>query len=187
MQSSDWVTATIALLALSLSTWSWIRDRTRQQDRDDFEKRSTKEAAEIQRQLLEIEETRHGWEQEQRKTEESAQHRADEESRTASFNIRFGFRDSAQTWARIIATNNGPADARNVELDVFAERDGKRVEIDPIRGEDYRTANRLQPNESVHLGTAFSFASPSVADLRYRVTWTDDRGDHTTDGQVPLH
>lgn len=187
MQTIDWVTTAIAVIALAISAWSFFHDRNRQKTRDEFERRSTQEAAEIQRQLLEIEETRHRWEQEQRNAEESTQRRTDEEARTAAFTVRFGYRDSTRTWARIIATNNGPADARDVELEVFAEKGGRRVDIEPIRGEDYLTAERLQPNESVHFGVAFSLAFPSAADLRYRITWMDGRGSQAMEGRVPVH
>lgn len=98
-------------------------------------------------------------------------------SQAANLKVRFGFRDSAHTWARVIATNYGPADARDVELEVWGERDGRgRIPVVPIRGEDYSKAAVLQPNESIHIGIAFTFGSPSPEDLRYHVSWVDDRG-----------
>ncbi|NIA25564.1 MAG: hypothetical protein GWP04_08325 [Gammaproteobacteria bacterium] len=193
MSLSEWVTAGVALAALVLGVVNFIVERNRAEDatvrereRDAFEQRTTEEAVEIQRSLFEIEERRHEWEREQRAAEAVASLRADETARTAAMKVRFAYRDSARTWARILATNYGPADASDVALDVYARQDGKTVEVEPVGGTDYRTADRLQPNESVHVGVAFTFGSPQPEDLRYRLSWVDGRGEQTDEGQVPI-
>ena len=193
MSLSEWVTAGVALAALVLGVVNFIVERNRAKDatvrerkRDAFERRTTEEAVEIQRRLFEIEERRHQWEQEQRAAEAAASLRAETAERTAAMKVRFAYRDSARTWARILATNYGPADASDVVLDVYARKDGKRVEVEPVGGTDYRTAERLRPNESVHVGVAFTMGSPQPEDLRYRLSWVDGRGEQTDEGQVPI-
>lgn len=115
------------------------------------------------------------------------QQREDEEGAMATdFSIRSGYRDSAHTWARVIATSEGPALARDVALDVWYEVHGERIEVQTLEGQGDRSARRLAPNESVHGAILFSLASPSTHTLRYRVSWTDDRGSQTKEGQVPL-
>lgn len=197
MESADWVTGVLALAALGLGVLnSAIASRRhkasvkREKDRDAFERRTTSEAVEIERKLLEIEEDRHAHEQATRESEASEASQAEEESKIADLIVRFAYRDSARTWGRVIATNVGPADARTVELELWAERPGtsERVEVEPIRGEDYSTAPRLRPNESVHIGLAFSMGSPAPEDLRYQTYWVDDRSvDQSRIGRVPVH
>ena len=51
---------------------------------------------------------------------------------------------------------------------------------------DYRSADRPQPTESVHVGVAFSSGSPQPEDLRYQLSWVDCRGDQTLQGRVPI-
>ncbi len=193
MDPADWVTGVIALAALLLGIANFIVKRNRakdtevrEQERDEFERRTTEEAVVIQRKLFEIEEQRHEWEQEQRAAEAAESERADEDAQTAEMSVRFAYRDSARTWARILATNYGPADATDVALDIYAEQDGGTVEVEPVGGTDYRTADLLQPSESVHVGVAFSFGSPQPEDLRYRLSWVDGRGEQTSDGRVPI-
>lgn len=84
----------------------------------------------LQRRLLEIEETRHDWERRGRINEEEEERCRLEISRTAAFTVTFAFRDSAKTWARIIARNNGPALARSVRLDVWGVSVDGRAEVD---------------------------------------------------------
>jgi hypothetical protein len=71
----------------------------------------TEEAVTIQRKLADIEAERHRWELEGRNHAAAAREQAEEQARSATFQIRFAYRDSAQTWARIVATNDGQADA----------------------------------------------------------------------------
>ncbi|NOX24319.1 MAG: hypothetical protein GXP36_14670 [Actinobacteria bacterium] len=193
MSLSEWVTAGVAFAALVLGIVNFIVERNRAEDatvrerqRDEFERRTTEEAVVIQRSLLEIEGRRHNWEQERRAAEATESLRSDEAARTAAMRVRFAYRDSTKTWARILATNHGPADASDVALDVYAEKDGETVEVEPVGGTDYRTADRLQPNESVHVGVAFTFGSPQPEDLRYRLSWVDGRGEQTEEGRVPI-
>jgi len=193
VDQTDLVTGGIAFAALLLGVANLIVERkrakaaaARQRERDEFERRTTEEAVEIQRKLFEIEEQRHDWEQEQRAAEANERLQAEEEASTAAMSIRFAYRDSKKTWARILGTNNGPADATDVNLDIFAEKDGRTVQVEPVAGTDYRTADRLQPSESVHVGVAFTFGSPQPEDLRYRISWVDSRGEQTVGGRVPV-
>ncbi len=193
MSLSEWITAGVAVAALFFGIANSIVERNgakdatvRERERDAFERRTIEEAVEIQRSLFEIEERRYDWEQEQRAAEATERLCADEAARTAAMRVRFAYRDSAKTWARILVTNYGPADASDVALDVYARKDGKTVEVEPVGGTDYRTADRLQPNESVHVGVAFTFGSPQPEDLRYRLSWVDGRGEQTREGQVPI-
>jgi hypothetical protein len=190
MDEADVVIALIATGALALSTWQFFSDRARSKRRDAFEKRTTEESAETQRKLLEIEETRHRWEQEAREAAASEEARAEEEASAADFTVRFGFRDSARSWGRVIATNNGPADAVDVDLHVFGadvfDEPGGWEPIDPVFNEDYGLADLLQPSESAHVGVSFGMGGPQPADLRYRILWFDGRGRQQLEGRVPL-
>ena len=160
-------------------------------------------AAKTDGRFLAIEETRFEWDQEAReaaRVPDGTDHRVEitetitvtddvhhEPGQSADFGVRFGFRDSAQTWGRLIARNNGPTDAREVSLVVGAEVDGTAVAVEPVGGTDYGEASVLQPNESVHVGVAFSFGSPGPADLTYTLSWTDDLGPHVEQKRVPLY
>jgi len=214
MESADWIIGGIALAALVLGIVQAITTAAREKERDNFERRSTEEAVEIQRKQFEIEEQRHAWEQEERSepaqrqptdeeersepaqrqptdeeersTEPAQRQPTDEEEQTAGMQVRFAFRDSARTWARILATNYGPADARDVALAIHAESEGSTVVVEPIGGMDYGTAEMLQPSESVHVGVAFTFGSPQPEDLRYRLSWVDGRGEQERQGRVPI-
>lgn len=178
--------AAVALLALGLSIFNFLIGNRREQDRDQFQRRMTEEAVETQKQLLIIEERRHDWEQQERRMQEEREREVEEGAISSSFSIRSGYRDSAHTWARVIATSEGPANARDVELDVWYEVDNERIEIQTLKGQDHRSAERLAPNESVHVAILFSLASPPTHTLRYRVDWTDGRGPQTREGQVPV-
>lgn len=187
------LTVLIALGGLGLGVRSYYRDKKRddatakvETERHEFERRMTEEAVTIQRQLFEIEADRHRRELDALGAAEAEGEEAEEREQTADLTVRFGYRDSKHSWARILATNYGPTDADDVELDVYGERDGDRVEINEIAGEDYRTADRLQPNESVHVATVFTMGSPQPADLRYRLSWTDGRGPQEKSGRVPI-
>jgi hypothetical protein len=193
VETVDWITGGIALAALLLGVANVVVDRRRASDtakreseRDEFERRTTEEAVDIQRRVFEIEERRHGWEQQERAAEDAERQRLDEEGHTAEMRVRFAFRDSARTWGRILATNYGPADATDVTLDVYAEQNGQTVDVEPVSGTDYRTADVLQRNESVHIGVAFSSGSPQLEDLRYRLSWVDGRGGQTAEGRIPI-
>jgi hypothetical protein len=196
MDIADWViaviagvTAVIAVLALGLSGWQFFDQRGRNRERDAFENRATEEAAETQLRLLKIEETRHEWEQEERDAAAADEARAGEEASTADITVRFGFRDSAHSWGRVIATNNGPADALNVELQIFAE-DVLGDVVGPVKsisGEYYGMADALQPTESVHIGVSLAMIGFSPEDLRYRITWVDSQGEpQSKEGRVPV-
>jgi len=186
MEATDWITGGIAIAALILGIVQAATTAARENKRDRFEKRSTDEAVEVQRKLLEIEEQRHAWEQEERTTDAAERQSAGEHAQTAEMVVRFAFRDSARTWARILATNSGPADATDVVLAIHAEREGHTGAVEPIGGTDYGTAERLQASESVHVAVAFTFGSPQPEDLRYRLTWVDGRGDQERQGRVPV-
>lgn len=154
--------------------------------RHEWEERAVQEASSLQRRLLEIEETRHDWERRGWINEEEEERRRLEISKTATFTVTFAFRDSAKTWARIIARNNGPALARSVQLDVWGVGADGRAEVDRVKGQDHHEAESLQPSESVHVAVAFSMASPGPEDLRYRLTWVDGRAEQAEEKQVPL-
>ena len=194
MTLAEFLMAMIALTGLALGIRSYSRDRKRDEEtakvegeRHHFERRMTEEAVTIQRQLAEIEARRHEWELEARGAQAAELNAAEERARSANFGIRFGYRDSKRTWARIIAANDGQATARNVRLLLLAEtRDGGLVDVEPVGGTDYGIAQQLQPGESVHIGVAFSFGSPQPEDLHYRLTWEDDRGGQTKEGRVPV-
>ena len=135
--------------------------------------------------LAAIEEARFAQEQ-QRRIAELERERLDyEASRSAEFSLRFGFRNSAKAWGRVIARNEGPADASNVVLEVWGVRDGERVEIAPIDGGSRGSASLLRPSESVSMDLAFTFGTPGPADLRYRIEWTDGMGTKEQEGEVP--
>lgn len=180
------VSALMAIGALILGFYNFVTANRRERERDEFQRRMTEEAVETQRQLLVIEEQRLGWERQAREAEEGRRRQAEEKVRGATFAIRSSYRDSARTWARVIATNQGPAQARDVFLDVWYDYDGQRREIDTLAGHDQRRAESLAPNESVHVAVVFSLASPPAHNLRYQVRWTDDRGSQVDAGQVPL-
>ncbi len=193
MTLAELLTVLIAFGGLGLGVRSYFRDRKRddetttvEKERHAFERRMTEEAVTIQRQLVEIEADRHRREIDALGAAEAEREEAERREQTANLAIRFAFRDSNRTWARILATNHGPAAANDVKLDVYGERGGTRVEINEIAGEDYQTADRLQPNESVHVATVFTMGSPQPADLRYRLSWTDGRGPQENSGQVPI-
>lgn len=144
------------------------------------------DAAEVQRRLLAIEEERHAWEV-QRGTEEAERARqVEEHSKTAEFDVTFGYRDSGKTWGRVIARNGGPADARDVTLDIWWEQDEGRAQVDRMRGQDYGESESLRPGEAVRIGIAFSFETPALEELRYRLMWTDERGNQDDEGRVPV-
>jgi hypothetical protein len=180
------VSALVALVALAMSIYNLVVGNRRERERDEFQKRTTEEAVETQRQLLVIEETRHRWERQERTIEEENERQAEESSKATDFLIRFGYRDSARSWARVIATSSGPAQARDVTLDVWGEIGGERHDVRTMGGHDYREADHLSPGESVHVAIVFTLASPPAEALRYCVDWTDDRGAQTKEGQVPL-
>lgn len=150
------------------------------------ELQAAQKAPEIQRRLLEIEEERFAWEREKRSEESERERKAEELSRTAAFTLIFAYRDSSRTWARVIARNNGPAAARDVELDIWGDRGDGRVEVDRVKGQDYGVADLLRPGETVHVAIAFTMGSPSAEDLRYRLTWTDGCGAQADERQVPV-
>ena len=193
MTLTELLTVLIAASGLGFGIRSYFRDKTRDDEaaeldaeRHAFEKRINGEAVATQLKLLQIEEERHRWEREQRGIEEAHRREAELQERTAFFRIRFGYRDSAQTWARIIATNEGQADAFSVRLAVLAEtRDGDLVDVEPVGGTDYGIADRLQQGESVSVGIAFSLGFPQPDDLRYRLSWVDASGEQLQEGRVP--
>lgn len=193
MTLAEFLTVLIAFGGLALGVRSYFRDQRRDREaakvnveRFEFEKRINEENTTITRQLFDIEARRHQWELEARDLAEAEREGAEEMARSAKFAIRFAYRDSAHTWARILATNHGQAVARNVRLEVWGARDGGHQEIEPLGGTDYRNANQLQPGESVHVGIVFTLASPQPEDLRYRVSWEDDRGEQEIEGQLPV-
>jgi hypothetical protein len=194
MTLAELLTIIIAFAGLALGVRSYFRDKRRDEEtatvdanRSEFEQRMTEEAVTIQRQLAEIEVQRHSWELEARQDAATLAEELVERARSADFAVRFAYRDSRHTWARILASNTGQATARDVRLELLAENsDGDPVDVDPVGGTDYRTADLLQPGESVHVGIAFTFGSPQPEDLRYRISWTDDRGPHQKSAQVPL-
>jgi len=143
-------------------------------------------AAKTEGRFLAIEETRFQWDQESRAVETAAAAAEDERRRSATFGVRFGFRDSARTWGRLIARNNGPSEATDVTLTVGAVVDGEPVEVEPVGGTDYGSSEVLKPNESVHVGVAFTFGSPGPEDLTYRLLWSDGLGTHEDEGRIPL-
>ena len=125
----DWVQiiiAVIAVLAVILSSTQFFADRSRNKARDEFEERTTNEAAETQRRLLDIEEARHLWEREDREAGAAEAQLAEDQANTANVLVRFGFRDSARSWGRVIATNNGPADAPRSRFACSARTLGSR-------------------------------------------------------------
>lgn len=193
MTLAEFLTVLIAFGGLALGVRSYFRDQRRdreatkvEDERFEFEKRINEENATITRQLFDIEARRHQWELEARELAEATREEAHERERFAKFAIRFAFRDSAHTWARILATNQGEATARNVRLEVWGARGGGHQEVEPLGGTDFRNADQLQPGESVHVGVVFTFASPQPEDLRYRVSWEDDQGEQEIEGQLPL-
>lgn len=194
MTLAEFLTVAIALSGLALGVRSYFRDQKRDEDtakvdgeRHAFERRMTEEAVTIQRQLAEIEVERHRWELEARGRDTAEREQAEQQARSAAFLIRFAYRDSARTWARIVATNEGKADAFSVRLAVLGEtRDGDLVEVEPVGGTDYGISDRIQTGESVHVGVAFSLGFPQPSDLRYRLTWIDTNGDHEQEGRVPV-
>ena len=193
MTLAEFLTVLIAFCGLALGVRSYIRDQRRDREtakvnveRFEFEKRINEENTTITRQLFDIEARRHQWELEARDLAAAEREGAEEKARSAKFAIRFAYRDSAHTWARILATNHGEAMARNVRFEVWGARDGGHQEIEPLGGTDYRNANQLQPGESVHVGVVFTLASPQPEDLRYRVSWEDDQGEQEIEGQVPV-
>ena len=193
MTLAELLTVLIAFGGLALGVRSYFRDQRRDREatkvvaeRFEFEKRINEENATITRHLFDIEARRHQWELEARGLTAAEREAAEEHARSANFAIRFAYRDSAHTWARILATNRGEATARNVRMEIWGERDGGRQEVEPIGGTDYRNAIRLQPGEGVHVGVVFTLASPQPEDLRYRVSWEDDRGEQEIEGRVPL-
>lgn len=171
---ADFVVAVVAVLAFLLSVRAYFRDKRR----DD-------ETAELQRRIVKIEEARHEWEREERAADKEAARRAEEQSRAADFRIRFSYRGSKRTTGRIVARNEGQAIATGVLLDVWGERDGVHQEAPTYGGAGYHHADRLQPGESVHYDAHFTMRSPQPADLRYRITWTDGRGEQRREGRVP--
>jgi DNA invertase Pin-like site-specific DNA recombinase len=66
------------------------------------------------------------------------------------------------------------------------EEDKETVDVERVSATDYRTANRLQANESVHVDVDFSFGSSQPEDLRYRLSWVDGRGEQTAECRVPI-
>ena len=186
-------TILIALVGLGLGIRSYFRDKERDAEaakveaqRHEYQRQMTDESVSIQRQLVEIEEARHRRELGAVATAEAEREEAAQMDGAAGLIVRFAYRDSRHSWARIFATNHGPADATDVKLEVYGEMDGDRVEVNEIAGEEYGTADRLQPNESVHIATAFTMGSPQPADLRYRLTWFDDLGLQQISGRVPI-
>lgn len=193
MTLAEFLTVLIAFGGLALGVRSYFRDQRRDREaakvnveRFEFEKRVNEENTTITRQLFDIEARRHQWELEARDLAAVEREGAEEKARSAKFVVRFAYRDSAHTWARILATNHGEAVARNVRLEVWGARDGGHQEIEPLGGTDYQNANQLQPGESVHVGVVFTLASPQPEDLRYRVSWEDDQGAQEIEGQVPV-
>ncbi len=184
----DWALV-IAFVALVVSFVKILLDRSRNKKRDAFEKRTTQEAAETQRRILEIREAQHAWDREDRDAKVEAEHLAEEEANSADVLIRFGFRDSVHSLGRVIATNHGPANAVDVDLHIFGANvlDEAWEPIEPIFGEDYGLADLLHPTESVHVGVSFGMGGgPQPADLRYRITWYDGRGRQKREGRVPI-
>ena len=113
----DVVVAIVALAAFGLSLRVYFRD-----------KNLGEETADLQRRIVEIEETRLAREEAQLATDEQAARRAEAErtesnrraqlaERSANFDLRFSMRSRDR--GRLIATNNGPGDASNVFLEVW--------------------------------------------------------------------
>lgn len=170
----DVIVALVAVAGLGLSLRVYFRD-----------KNLGEETADLQRRMVEIEETRFAREEQQLAAEEEAVRLAEERAHSAEFRPRFAYRDSARSIGRVIARNEGQGDASDVLLEVWGERDGGHQEVSTYGGADYHRAERVQPGESVHYDTVFSLASPQPEDLRYRITWTDGRGEQMRDGRVP--
>ena len=186
-------TVLIALGGFGLGIRSYFRDKTRDEEtrrveveRHAFERKMAEQSAAIQQRLADIEEVRHRRELDAVATADAEREEAEQRRRTAGLVVQFNYRDSKHSWARIAATNHGPADATGVTLGVYGEIDGDRVEINEIANEDYGTTDRLQTNESVHVSTSFTMGSPQPADLRYHLSWTDGRGRRNISGQVPV-
>lgn len=181
----DVIVAIVAIAAFGLSLRVYFRD-----------KNLGEKTAELQRRIVEIEETRLAREEAQlvadneaalraRKERAEAGRRAQRAGRSANFDLRFTMKSRDR--GRLIATNNGPADASNVLLEVWGERGGGRQEVYPFDGDDTRRADRLQPRESIGYEAIFSLSSPRPEDLRYRLTWVDGNGDQEKLGRAPVN
>lgn len=178
---TDVVIAVVAVLSLFLSTLVFYRDTKRGKRTSTL----VQETADLQRRMVEIEEERQAWKHEERESDRAAIRLAEERARSADLRIRFSFRNSDHSIGRVIARNEGQADATGVTLEVWGERDGERHEMSTYGGADDHRASRLQTGESVHYDALFTLSSPQATDLRYRITWTDGLGDQQQKGRVP--
>jgi hypothetical protein len=77
------------------------------------------------------------------------------------FTVVFAWRDSARTWARLIARNDGPGDARDVKLDIWGDSGGVGSEARRMPGMDRGESDRLRPNEAVHIAVVSTLATSS--------------------------
>jgi hypothetical protein len=165
----------VSVLAIVLAGWTFAR----QDNRD-------KETASIQRRLSDIEETRHTWEQQDRAEAEAQKRKAAEREMSAEFKVQFRHKDGAKSYGRLSATNQGPADARDAVLDVWADHGADRIDVTPVQGTGTQSAERLRPNEAVYTDLVFTMGRPSAEHLRYHLDWTDDRGPQSDEGRVPF-
>lgn len=172
-----WVDITVAVVAVFgflLAVLVYFRDK----DLGD-------KTADLQQRIVEIEEERHGWEVEERAARETAARLATERAQSADLRITFAYRQSSRSTGRVIARNEGQATATGVLLEIWGEVDGERKQASVIGGANHK-ADRLQKGEAVHIDVPFTFGSPRPEDLRYRVTWTDQRGGQELEGRVPV-
>jgi hypothetical protein len=133
----------VGALALAVSVWSVVSSR-----------RTASRQNELQQRLLTLEMGR-------------------EETRTRqarSANVRAAIQNEGQDW-RLIVTNEGPAAARNVHV----ELDGGPLLAHALvpRGQDEVT--RLGPGADARYLLAPAMGSPMTVDAR--VTWKDDSAD----------
>ena len=194
----NWLALAALLVAGIVGAVDWKRGQDaakRERERDDWQKKVVEEQVEIQRQQAETQ--RKSYElslevhESQRQQAEPApptdEQPSEAEPEPPAFSIRFAYRDSAHQWARLIATYNGPTQARNVLLSVWGERDGQRLDAFAVQGMDFRHADKLPVGDSVHTAVAFGIGTPAAHELHYKVEWTDERRKkRTQEGPVPL-
>lgn len=138
----------------------------------------------VQKRLLAIEEETHAWRREEREAIEAERRALEEETKTADFGVKTRPVDLAAS--QVIAQNRGPAEAFDVALEIWGERDGSRLDAPIFAANSQLQADRLRPAETVHAHLIFGIGQPSRNELRYRLSWTDGRGPQDEEGRVPL-